>query len=84
MISFTVDEYTVYSHLKSKMVLEEPNLPFSSVWLYSKIINEQRFAEIPLMLESAFDMAIAGLVKKLILRHAYSDRYYFLDIVTSL
>jgi hypothetical protein len=79
MLSFSINEYTIYQHLKNKEELPDPHLPFNFYWLYSKVINQQRLDNVPLMTEIAFAKAMQGLVKKFVLKNEYNDRYYFLD-----
>jgi hypothetical protein len=76
MLSFTVNEYTVYTHLKNKKDLPEPLLPFCGHWLFTKITNKQRAEKKPIMTEVAFDKAFAGLIKKLVVKEEYEDRFY--------
>lgn len=64
MSAFTANEYILYTHLMDRDIMLDPALSFCSHWLYSKIINRQRQNKIPLMLESVFNIALAGLVKK--------------------
>ncbi len=80
MFAFTANEYTIYQHLKNREVLPDPHLPFCSHWLYSKVTNQQRQDKVSLMSEAAFEKAMTGLVEKGVLKKAYDDRYYFVDV----